>query len=147
MVASSNDCAHLRLASMVKQLIDVERELARHTKPISAQGSQTKTPPSAVALKTPIKLTKWPSASFIRQHYSYPKLATLLISRPLYFQELVQRSGVDQAVCMHFVNTLMEHGLIDNHHSRPVTGNTPKRGLFTMIRERLGLGGHCPNGT
>ena len=131
-----DDCAMLRLDGMVATLRTVEKELAVAAPEREATSSASTAPAKA------LKLTRWPHARLLAGHPAFPKLATLLLARPMTTDELVRHSGLDEATCAGFLDSLREAGVVEA--SRPAASvDTPRRGgrgLFAMIRERLGLG-------
>ncbi|MFO7581946.1 hypothetical protein [Guyparkeria sp.] len=136
----TDDCAMLRLAGMVEALNAVEQALA-------AAGEGARSPgtgPTRPTGEEVMKLTRWPEASLMAFHPASPKMATLLLSRPMTLMELVRLSGIDRRVCAQFVTRLSQRGLLDRRWSADRKGPAPLcsggGGLFAMIRARLGLG-------
>jgi len=127
------DCALLKLASIVEVLEDVEAEL----KAAHLDASQEKED----AIQA-MQLTRWPSASLLAARPDYPKLATLMLARPVTLADLVRLSGVDERTCAGFVSKLSEAGLLrfsSVSASSDTASTGPGKRLFAMIRERLGL--------
>ncbi len=87
------------------------------------------------------RLRRWPPRAVLGGDARLSRLATLLISRPMTLRELLRVSGLPLADCEDFVSRLDEAALLD--HSRPEraasAGSGTNRGLFSMIRKRLGI--------
>lgn len=133
-----DDCAMLRLDGMLETLEDVERDLA------TSRSAPAAPVPTAADTAQAMKLTRWPNASLLAGQPVFPKLATLMLSRPMTIGELARRSGLDESVCADFVDSLREAGLVEVQRSSAPAAAPERsggsRGLFAMIRDRLGLG-------
>ena len=135
----NDDCAMLRLAGMVEVLDAVDRALTSASTPAEAARHRAGDVPDSA-----MRLTRWPDASLVAWHRSGPKMATLLLSRPMTLSELSRFSGVEPTVCAQFVDRLSASGLIARGGSAP-RGEQPGTrsrggGLFAAIRARLGMG-------
>jgi len=141
-VGGGDDCATLRLDGMADVLRSVERELPRAQAALAVTAKAKTTTP--VAAPEAVKLIRWPDAALLAGNPRLLKLATLLLSRPMTVDDLARHSGVEAASCAAFVESLREAGLLQaNRPVAPVAATRRpggRRGLFAMIRERLGLG-------
>ena len=96
-----------------------------------------------------LTLLRWPTADLISTRERL-RMATMMISQPLTLPALVQRAGLDPAVCKEFVDDLNRAGLLRNSSAntqstasglsaQPKPLPTVQSGLFARIRSRLGL--------
>ncbi len=132
-----DDCAMLRLAGMIEALNVVDEMLAARSPAGVGEGSPKEPGDAAV------RLLRWPGRSLMALHPGCPKMATLLLSRPLTIAELSRLSGVEPRICDRFVARLSQFGLVQRRE--PVDGagaaeRSRGAGLFAAIRARLGLG-------
>lgn len=94
-----------------------------------------------------LKLLKWPSMAFIRIDANYAVLATLIMSKKLSLNELVQKSGFNTAYCTRFMHEAESLGYIEvttekieKRGPHQAQESSPEKlGLFARIRSRLGL--------
>lgn len=127
------DCGALRLSAMVEVLDAVDDELAASAAPSVHQRS-----PGAV------QLARWPRAEVLAADPLHPRLATLLLARPLTVPQLARLAGVPEDTCSAFLAQLspaewrpaepaeeVPHG--------PGSSDPAARGLLALIRSRLGL--------
>ncbi|NBD95733.1 MAG: hypothetical protein GVY11_04565 [Gammaproteobacteria bacterium] len=123
-----DDCAMLRGSTLQAGLKQVVAELDRRRE----KGGKH---------ATAHRLRRWPPLAVLGRDARLSRLATLLISRPMTIRELSSVSGLSLGECEEFVSHLDGAALLD--HSRPErtasAENGTNRGLFSMIRKRLGI--------
>ena len=127
------DCGALRLSAMVEVLDAVDDELAARAAPSTDQRS-----PGVV------QLARWPRADVLAADPLHPRLATLLLARPLTVPQLARLSGVPEPTCSAFVARLSADELRSVEPAAatadgPGPSDTAPRGLLALIRSRLGL--------
>ena len=127
------DCGALRLSAMVKVLDAVDDELAASTAPSVHQRS-----PGAV------QLARWPRAEVLAADPLHPRLATLLLARPLTVPQLARLAGVPEDTCSAFLAQLSPAEWrpaepAEEVPQGPGSSDPAPRGLLALIRSRLGL--------
>ncbi len=59
-----------------------------------------------------VRLQRWPQARSLAVHRAFPRLASLLVARPLTPLELMRTSAVEASLCMAFLHVMELHGVL-----------------------------------
>jgi hypothetical protein len=60
-----------------------------------------------------VRLQRWPQARSLAVHRAFPRLASLLVARPLTPLELMRTSAVEASLCMAFLHVMELHGVLE----------------------------------